>query len=122
MDFYRYIELGAVTVLAVGLLRVVRATLEKMLAQTAAREIAQRKVDQEFRKEMAETQERIAVILENHLSTISQYMGQQTEMLRAAGAVDQQSVQFMAVASEALRDIQKRLLDRALRAKPRKTK
>lgn len=122
MDLYRYIELGAVAVIAIGLLKIVRFAVVKMLAQQAAREIAQRKVDQEFRKDMTDTQERIANILENHLSEIGQSLRQVTEMLRTANNVDQKSVEFMVVASAALRDIQDRLLDRALRPKPRKVK
>lgn len=74
-----YIQLGATAVIALGLLRVV----ERLLRQQAAREIASRIAEQEFRHSILATQERIAGVLDNHLSEIGTHMAVQTEISRA---------------------------------------
>lgn len=82
MDLFRYIELGAVTVLAVGLLSIVSKAMDKMLRQTAAREIA-------WRREVVEREERITMLLTNHFAhdqeiqqKINEHMGATVEAIR----------------------------------------
>lgn len=73
------VELGAVAIIALALLKII----ERLIRQQAAREIATREAEQEFRKVIVATQDRIASVLENHLSEISEHMAVQTELSRA---------------------------------------
>lgn len=80
-DLYKYVELGAVAVIAVGLLGIVRSVLARMLTQQAAREIAQRQADQEWKAGMVSTQAKIAETLENHLGGIAANQARTAESL-----------------------------------------
>ena len=108
MDNLRpFLELGATAVIALSLLQLVKSAINRMTGALLIN-LTQRQT------EIVATQEKISVILENHLGAIGQHMAASNVILKELHDTSTQAEHYMAITSQAIAQIQNKLLDAVL--------